>query len=459
MAGNCESGDCPEVYYASDITSDVAFNTIVVPPGSTLDEVLVIMETYFNETLLDLENDLFVLTEPNCLSLAAGSYSYQQIVSAVITVLCALKTFVEELDSNDIDLSGTISVPSCLTPFTGTTVTALLNAIMTKICAINALYIPITTPYSGNDIANLVTLDMMHDIHKSYADNDSYVYEHTTVVTSPTALSITVQPMKAVVIDYPIKRTTTEVFALTPNKDIYFTLDDKAVVSKIEQTIGNPAPSMTSKVYLYKIVTDGVGVVSYTEEFETTPFVAPSFTLADDSVTTSKILNLNVTGAKMENIVAGATKGAPSLIEITYDAKGRITGCTSLLSLVGLADGMILKYNAASTRFEADTNLSVGTDGFLPLASSGDFIASNISENATHVTSAKSVEINSGVAEANAQAGLNVVTGTFMAPRYTAIDASALTVTDATLIYVTSTNGTFTSVGFWGVENSIWVKL
>ena len=55
MAGNCESGDCPEVYYASDITSDVAFNTIVVPPGSTLDEVLVIMETYFNETLLDLK--------------------------------------------------------------------------------------------------------------------------------------------------------------------------------------------------------------------------------------------------------------------------------------------------------------------------------------------------------------------------------------------------------------------
>lgn len=459
MAGNCVGGDCPEVYYTSDINSDVTFNTIVVPAGSTLDEVLVIMETYFNQTLLDLENDMFVLTEPNCLGLPAGSYSYQQIVGAVITVLCALKTFVEALDSDDIDLSGTISVPSCLTPFTGTTVTELLNSIMAKLCTITGLFVPHTTGYTGNDNGKIPSFNVFQELHSAYADNDTYVYDHTTVVTSPTALSITIQPMKAVVINYPIKITGTQVMALTPTKDIYVTLDDKGVIAKIEQTIGDPAPSMTGKAHLYKIVTDGVGVVSYTEEFETSPFTPPVFTLADDSVITSKILNLNVTGAKMENIVTAATKGAPSLIEITYDAKGRITGCTSLLSLVGLADGMILKYNAASTRFEADTNLSVGTDGMIPLASSGDFVASNISENATHENHSKKVEINSGTVEENAQAGLNVVSGTFMLPRYTATDASALTVTDATLIYVTTTNGTFTSVGFWGVQAGVWVKL
>ena len=42
---------------------------------------------------------------------------------------------------------------------------------------------------------------------------------------------------------------------------------------------------------------------------------------------------------------------------------------------------------------------------------------------------------------------------------YTAIQASALTAEDGYLIYVTSTDATFTSVGFWGYENGVWVKL
>lgn len=41
----------------------------------------------------------------------------------------------------------------------------------------------------------------------------------------------------------------------------------------------------------------------------------------------------------------------------------------------------------------------------------------------------------------------------------TATEASAITGADGMLIYVNSTNGTFTSVGFWGRENSAWVKL
>jgi len=42
---------------------------------------------------------------------------------------------------------------------------------------------------------------------------------------------------------------------------------------------------------------------------------------------------------------------------------------------------------------------------------------------------------------------------------YSATNASALTAQDGWIIYVTSTNGTFTSVGFWGRENGTWVKL
>jgi len=42
---------------------------------------------------------------------------------------------------------------------------------------------------------------------------------------------------------------------------------------------------------------------------------------------------------------------------------------------------------------------------------------------------------------------------------YSATNASALTAQDGWIIYVTSTNGTFTSIGFWGRENGTWVKL
>jgi hypothetical protein len=41
----------------------------------------------------------------------------------------------------------------------------------------------------------------------------------------------------------------------------------------------------------------------------------------------------------------------------------------------------------------------------------------------------------------------------------TATAASAITPADGNLVYVTTTNGTFTSVGFWGYENGVWVKL
>lgn len=57
--------------------------------------------------------------------------------------------------------------------------------------------------------------------------------------------------------------------------------------------------------------------------------------------------------------------------------------------------------------------------------------------------------------------GLNVVSTTdaIVLPRMTATQASALSVLNGQIIYVTDTNGTFTSAGFWGYEESSWVKL
>lgn len=53
----------------------------------------------------------------------------------------------------------------------------------------------------------------------------------------------------------------------------------------------------------------------------------------------------------------------------------------------------------------------------------------------------------------------NSVTINWRPEQYTATEASALTPSDGDLIYVTSTDATFTSIGFWGYENGSWVKL
>lgn len=67
-----------------------------------------------------------------------------------------------------------------------------------------------------------------------------------------------------------------------------------------------------------------------------------------------------------------------------------------------------------------------------------------------------------GTSSPSANTKLEITTTTTMPIKLTpmtATQASALTAEDGGLIYVSDTNGTFTSIGFWGRENGVWVKL
>ncbi len=50
-------------------------------------------------------------------------------------------------------------------------------------------------------------------------------------------------------------------------------------------------------------------------------------------------------------------------------------------------------------------------------------------------------------------------TGAMHYPPINATRASAITPTNGDMVYVSSTNGTFTSIGFWGYQNGVWVKM
>lgn len=54
---------------------------------------------------------------------------------------------------------------------------------------------------------------------------------------------------------------------------------------------------------------------------------------------------------------------------------------------------------------------------------------------------------------------INSPTRGFRIPRLLAINASVIAPVDGLMLYVTTTNATFTSIGFWGYENGAWVKL
>ena len=70
-----------------------------------------------------------------------------------------------------------------------------------------------------------------------------------------------------------------------------------------------------------------------------------------------------------------------------------------------------------------------------------------------------SVGIGTSTPNANALLDMTSTTQGVLFPRMTATQGSAITGVDGLVIYVTNTNGTFTSVGFWGYEASAWVKL
>ncbi len=104
---------------------------------------------------------------------------------------------------------------------------------------------------------------------------------------------------------------------------------------------------------------------------------------------------------------------------------------------VGTDDMNLLVQNETTTvAFQIDTRLAV--DSYL--------VGTNFGIGTTTPNTSALVDLTS-------------TTQGLLLPRMTATQGGAITGVDGLVIYVTNTNGTFTSVGFWGYENSAWVKL
>lgn len=486
---NCTcSENCPTK--TSDIlTWDGQFANISVPADASLNDVLELIESYFYNLYLNNTSTTYTLAADSaCLGLSAGSYSHTEMITAIVAVLCQNATDIDTLqaqvaalpamNTTNVTLNG-IVLPSCFSAFAGTTSTALFNEILTELCDLMNLEGPTTNPpivvtppdpgqtadpnfpsYGNrNQFAYYGSLGQVYD---SLVDNHSFVWSHTNPHVDPASFVATIYTMKGVVEDYLVIRGSNEDFTVNASKDTYFFLNADGTINKIETALGAGQPATPSGTHeLYKMVSDGSGITSVANLFETDPFGA--VTIGAGAVDTAELADDSVTTAKLAHVATGATVGHSELIEFVFNDQGQVTSATTGLDLTGIANGYIMTYNSGTLRFEATANTNITTANVIPKANSGatDYEDSSLKEVTNQVEISKKTEINTGTPEDDAGALLNLVSTTqaFLIMRMTAAQAGAITAVNGMMLYVTSTDATFTSVGFWGYEGGAWTKL
>jgi hypothetical protein len=89
----------------------------------------------------------------------------------------------------------------------------------------------------------------------------------------------------------------------------------------------------------------------------------------------------------------------------------------------------------------------------------GYFRAVSAGTNYALVTAGGNIGFGTVTPSAQALVEMASTTQALLIMRMTSTQASAITPANGMMLYSTDTNGTFTSVGFWGYENGAWVKL
>jgi hypothetical protein len=483
----CEEDNCP--HKTSEVNLwDGTFSNIVVPEGAGLNEVLSLLENYATSEALCNNVNYTLASDSACLGLSAGTYGYKQIIDALVAQICANKAAIASIeggtlsvDTTDVALDGIVYPVGC--PETGlVTSTDLFNLILEKLCEAKTASESVTGDTSKD---NLTTADVGAEIDdsktsvlysesnaklehiaetiRSISDNESYVYEHVAPVYSSTKFTVDINPMKGVVDGYLVLRSISETMSVNPSKDTYFYLSGDSTILRREVANGAPAPAVPSVSHLlYIAVSDGSGVSTLVPQYETEVINPPE--VLNDTISTKKIQDDAVTEQKLADVGTATTVGYDSLFYIATNAKGQVTSLTSSLNLSGLTDGQILVYNSGLGRFENADNIISPTALTVPVGDGAGtaFVDSSISISGgfTYVKD-DGVEIAlTGFEEDNPSATLNLsAAGTFLPPRVTVAEAAGYALVDGSMIYVTDTDATFTSVGFWGVEAGVWVKL
>jgi hypothetical protein len=115
---NCGCEDnCPNK--TSELTFDGVLNNIAVPEGATLNDVLLLLEEH-STNLFNAVNLSYNLGAGNCIGLAAGTYSFNQIFDALIAKVCECCA-CKDFEATILSLGGneySVSVSGGTAPYT-----------------------------------------------------------------------------------------------------------------------------------------------------------------------------------------------------------------------------------------------------------------------------------------------------------------------------------------------------
>jgi hypothetical protein len=106
------SDNCPNK--TSDITVfDGQLNVLEVPCGASLNDILALLEAYTTNMVNELDNMVsVVITAPNPIGLAAGTYSIQQVINAILATLTTLNSYQVHVDVTKTGANALLATPS-----------------------------------------------------------------------------------------------------------------------------------------------------------------------------------------------------------------------------------------------------------------------------------------------------------------------------------------------------------
>lgn len=228
------------------------------------------------------------------------------------------------------------------------------------------------------------------------------------------------------------------------------TIQHNAVGFRVLQRNASEGFSASDLVYTS---TDTAGVVRYAVRWDgrTTIGAGTSSNLIDVYGTAGGFNNTNI------RVKTSATNGDSRLIA-ENSGTGRVFLQATSSSVSILANqGSLLVENLPKFEFMTDGQLASGGTAPFFWKAGGYAVTPQFS-----VFPSNRVGVNVGTTEPVASVAfqVNSTTAGFLPPRMTATQASAISSpAEGLMVYVTDTNGTFTSKGWWGYNGSAWEKL
>ncbi len=309
-------------------------------------------------------------TSFGCFTLTGSPPSVQDVIEQLGAVICGISTTVDGLCTDDIDLCNVSAIP-CLPSVNvaSDNLTTLINESMSLLCSHDTLLDGLLTGTgtgSGDTGSGADGVALAEDMRSSllatsrfYGGSErSWRYEGGVSNHSGASLDVVIDDgsggvSKWVVDGYLVSRSENSAspVSLGATQDNYVDVSKDGTYLVTSLPIGSPAPAILPQyMRLFKYETNATGVVSFTDLSNN--FAFDGTTIAPDSIITTHILDLNVTGAKLENIHGGITEGDSDFFSIVVDTKGRVTAAASAMDITGLADGQILQFQTGSGNWE-----------------------------------------------------------------------------------------------------------